>query len=65
MMVQDKIGDLIIEIGKDSPNNCSLTDQDNSNKRVEIWLQDWTELKNKIDKMFAIVNDTNNTIVKK
>ena len=55
MIVIVSVGDVQVEVGRDSQNCCVLSTLNAPEKKVEIWKQDWEELKSKIDKMFKLV----------
>ena len=55
MIVQDIVDDVVIEIGKDNFRHCKLSVVNAPDKYVEFYAQSWQELKQKIDRMFDIV----------
>ena len=57
MIVIENFSGLQIEVGRDSQNCCVLTSLNEPEKKVEIWKQDWEEMKSNIDKMFKIVGE--------
>lgn len=57
MIVTTSIGGVLIEVGRDSQNCCVLSNLNEPASKVEVWKQDWEEMKRKIDKMFKIVGE--------
>jgi len=62
MLAQDTISGVTITVGdKQSPRHCTISMKDDPTQKIELWVQDWPQIKATVDKLFAIVyHDENN-----
>lgn len=66
MLVQDTNNGLTITVGdKESPRHCTIAMKDKPIEKIELWVQDWPEIKKTIDKLFTIVNENDNNSINK
>jgi cyclopropane fatty-acyl-phospholipid synthase-like methyltransferase len=56
VVIQETIDGVTIVVGRDSMLRCTLTNEDTTNQKNEIYLQNWPEFKTKVDELFNIVN---------
>ena len=56
MIIQENVGNVIIKVGGVSRNHVSLQN-DNDIKAILIHINQWNEIKTKIDKMFKMVQE--------